>query len=142
MGLLTWAWAKYLREKTICDCEHTQMQGRRGAMFTLLIATVVVLGFAGLNISRYVLASSSLSKQQQPIAAGVSRAVIPVEGMTCATCEIVVRRALTKVSGVKAARVSVTNKTAEVDYDPTQTTPTALVEAINGTGYQATLPGH
>ncbi len=22
MAILTWAWAKYLREKTVCDCEH------------------------------------------------------------------------------------------------------------------------
>lgn len=137
IAVLTWAWAKYLREKTVCDCEHTQMPGRRGAIFTLLVATVVVLGFAGLNISRYVFASAPPAKQEQPTAAGVTRAVFPVEGMTCATCEIAVRRALNKVPGVKAARVSVASKTAEVDYDAKQTTPTALVEAINGTGYQA-----
>lgn len=140
LAVLTWAWAKYLREKTVCDCEHTEMKGRRGAMLTLFFATIIVLGFAGLNISRYVFASAPPSPQEQPAAAGLSRVVIPVEGMSCATCEIVVHRALTKVSGVKSARVSVTNKTAEVDYEPQQTTPTALVEAINSTGYQATLP--
>lgn len=140
LAVLTWAWAKYLREKTVCDCEHTEMQGRRGAMFTLLIATVVVLGFAGLNISRYVFASPPPSKTEQPPVTGATRAVFPVEGMTCATCEIAIRRALTKVPGVKAARVSVTSKSAEVDYDPQQTAPEALVAAINSTGYQATLP--
>src|SRR5260370_20653560 len=56
MAVLTWAWAKYLREKTVCDCEHKPMEGRRSGMLTLLIATVVVIGFAGLNISRYVVA--------------------------------------------------------------------------------------
>lgn len=140
LAVLTWSWAKYLREKTVCDCEHTTMEGRRTGMFTLLIATVIVLGFAGLNISRYVFAGSPPSKQEQPAAAGLSRAVIPVEGMSCVTCEIAVRRALTKVPGVTAARVSVASKTAEVDYNPQQTTPTVLVEAINSTGYQATLP--
>ncbi len=142
LGILTWAWTKYLREKTICDCERKEMPGRRGAMLTLLFATVIVLGFAGLNISRYVFASSPPSKDEQPMTAGLSRAVFPVEGMTCATCEIAVRRALMKISGVKAARVSVTRKTAEVDYDPQQTAPTALVAAINTTGYQASLPAN
>jgi mercuric ion transport protein len=141
LAVLTWAWAKYLREKTVCDCEHTQMQGRRGTMWTLLLATAVVLGFAGLNISRYVFAGAPPSKEAQPLA-GATRAVFPVEGMSCATCEIAVRRALNRVPGVKAARVSVISKTAEVDYDPQQTTPTALVAAINSTGYQATLPEH
>src|SRR6266478_9637929 len=57
MAVLTWAWAKYLREKTVCDCEHKTMQGRRSGMFALLIATVIVLGFGSLNISRYTFAS-------------------------------------------------------------------------------------
>src|SRR5437879_11290403 len=53
IAVLIWAWAKYRREKTICDCEHKPMGGRRSVMLTLLITTVLVLGFAGLNISRY-----------------------------------------------------------------------------------------
>ena len=140
VAALTWAWTKYLRERTVCDCEHTEMQGRRGTMWTLLIATVVVLGFVGLNISRYVFAGSPPATQEQPAAAGLTRSSFPVEGMTCATCEIAIRRALTKVPGVKAARVSVISKSAEVDYDPQQTTPEALVAAINSTGYQASRP--
>ena len=140
LAVLTWAWIKYLREKTVCDCEDKPMDGRRTGLFTLFIATVIVLGFAGLNISRYVFASSPPAKQEQPTAAGLTRAVFPVEGMTCATCEIAVRRALNKLPGVKAARVSVASKTAEVDYDAKQTTPAELVEAINSTGYQAKFP--
>src|SRR5215831_16935693 len=53
IAVLTWAWGKYLREKAICDCEHTTMHGRRAGMLTLLITTVLVLGFAGVNVSRY-----------------------------------------------------------------------------------------
>src|SRR2546427_8743854 len=82
MAVLTWAWAKYLREKTVCHCEHRAMDGRRSGMLTLLIATIMVLGFAGLNVSRYVLASAPTSAQAQTqVANGLSRVVIPVEGM-------------------------------------------------------------
>ena len=140
LAVLTWSWAKYLREKTACDCEHTTMPGRRAGFFTLLIATVIVLGLAGLNISRYVFASAPGAGQMQTVADGLHRVVISVEGMTCATCEIVVRRALGQVPGVKVARVSVGAQTAEVDLDPKQTTPAALVSAINATGYQALTP--
>ncbi len=140
VAVLTWSWAKYLREKTVCDCEHKTMPGRRAGFSTLLIATVIVLGLAGLNISRYVFASAPGSSQKQVVADGLSRVVIPVEGMSCATCEIVVRRALAQVSGVQVARVSVAAKTAEVDFDPKQTTPATLVSAINATGYQARTP--
>ncbi len=140
IAILSWSWTKYLREKTVCDCEHTAMPGRRAGLTTLLIATVIVLGLAGLNISRYVFASPPGTSQKQGVADGLNRVVIQVEGMSCATCEIVVRRALGQVAGVKSARVSVAAKMAEIDFDPKQTTPAALVSAINATGYQAETP--
>src|SRR5262249_52525788 len=73
-------------------------------------------------------------------AGGMNRVVIPVEGMTCATCEVGVRYALKSVNGVESAQVSAATKTATVDYDATKTNPEKLVAAINSTGYHATLP--
>ena len=141
IAVLTWAWAKYLREKTVCDCEHRAMDGRRSGILTLLIATIVVFGFAGLNVSRYVLASAPPSAQTQTQAAnGLSRVVIPVEGMSCATCEIPVRHALRRIDGVKSTHVSAATKSATVDYEAAKTNPEQLVAAINSTGYRASLP--
>lgn len=135
------SWTKYLREKTICDCEHQTMQGRRSGMLALLLATLIVLGFGSLNISRYVFASAPDSGQtQMHVADGLNHVVIPVEGMTCVTCEIAVRHALRRVDGVKSAQVSAATKTATVDYDPAKTDPEHLVAAINSTGYHASLP--
>jgi copper chaperone CopZ len=140
-ALLTWAWAKYLREKHICDCERKPMEGRRSAMFTLFTATVIVLGFAGLDVSRYVFASeTSPAQPQTELAKGFKHIVIPVDGMSCTTCEIGIRHALKSVSGVGPARVSAAAKTATVDYDPAKTNPEQLVATINSTGYRATLP--
>jgi len=117
------------------------MQGRRRETVTLLIATAIVLGFVGMNTSRYSFARTSASAQAQaPLASGINRVVIPVEGMTCATCEVGVRYALKSVNGVESARVNAATKTATVDYDPTKTNPEKLVTAINSTGYRATLP--
>src|SRR6266536_6035565 len=65
MVALTWAWAKYLREQTVCDCEHKPMGGRRSAILTLLITTALVIGFAGLNINRYVFAGTPVAAQTQ-----------------------------------------------------------------------------
>jgi mercuric ion transport protein len=141
LAVLTWAWAKYLREKTICDCEHKPMGGRRSGMFTLLAATLLVLGFAGLNISRYVFASVPVSAPiQTQLANGLSRIIVPVEGLSCVTCEIPVRHALRRIEGVKSVDVNSATKTATVDYDPVKTNPAQLVAAINSTGYQAVLP--
>src|SRR6266568_3371457 len=141
IAVLIWAWAKYLREKTICDCEHKPMGRRRSAMLTLLITTALVLGFAGLNISRYVFAGTPVVAQTQThLANGLNRIVVSVEGLSCVTCEIPVRHALRRIDGVKAAHVSAATKTATVDYEPAKTNPEQLVAAINSTGYGATLP--
>src|SRR5438874_292392 len=138
IAVLTWAWTKYLREKTICDCEHKSMGGRRSAMLTLLITTLLLVGFAGLNISRYVFASAPVAAQTQ-LANGLNRIVISVEGLSCVTCEIPVRHALRRINGVKSAHVSAATKTATVDYEPAKTNPEQLVAAINSAGYRAAL---
>src|SRR3989442_272198 len=139
MVALTWAWAKYLREKTVCDCEHKPMGGQRSAIVTLLITTAFVIGFAGLNISRYVFGSVPPLAQDQ-LANGLSRTVISVDGLSCVACEIPVRHALRKVEGVRSVQVSVGTKTATVEYEPAKTNPEQLVAAINATGYRASLP--
>jgi mercuric ion transport protein len=139
IAVLTWAWTKYLREKTICDCEHKPMAGQRSAMLTLLVTTVLVLGFAGLNTSRYVFASAPVTAQTQ-LANGLNRIVISVEGLNCVTCEIPVRHALRRIDGVRAAQVSAATKTATVDYEPAKTNPEQLIATINSTGYRASLP--
>jgi copper chaperone CopZ len=137
--VLAWAWAKYLREKTVCDCEHKQMPGRGGALVTLLITSALVIGFAGLNISRYVFGGVPPPEQDQ-LANGLSRTVISVDGLSCVACEIPVRHALRKIDGVKAISVSAATKTATVEYESAKTNPEQLVAAINSTGYHASLP--
>ena len=139
MAVLTWAWAKYLREKTVCDCEHKAMGGRRSAIVTLLITTALVIGFAGLNISRYVFGSVPPAAENQ-LPNGLSRSVISVDGLSCVACEIPVRHALRRIEGVKAIYVSAATKTATVDYEPGKTNPERLAAAINSTGYRASLP--
>jgi len=139
MAVLTWAWAKYLREKTVCDCEHKAMGGQRSAIVTLLITTALVIGFAGLNISRYVF-GSVLPATENQLPNGLSRTVISVDGLSCVACEIPVRHALRRIDGVKAIYVSTATKTATVEYEPAKTNPEQLVAAINSTGYRASLP--
>jgi mercuric ion transport protein len=141
VAVLTGAWAKYLREKNRCECEHKPMAGRRSGMVTLVVATLLVLGFGSLNISRYVFANAPISAQgETQLGNGLHRVVIPVEGLTCVTCEIAVRHGLRRIDGVKAMQVRAATQTATVDYDPAKTNPEQLVAAINATGYRASLP--
>jgi len=138
-AVLAWAWVKHFREKTRCACDRRLKEGRGISLFTLLVASVIVLAFAGLNISRYVFASAPPAAQGQ-LGNGLSRTVISVEGLSCVACEIPVHHALRKIDGVKSVQVSAGTKTATVEYETTQTNPEQLVAAINSTGYRASLP--
>ncbi len=65
---------------------------------------------------------------------------LDIEGMTCAACVRRVERALEKVDGVSQASVNLATERATVGFDPAITSPDALVSAVEGAGYQATLP--
>lgn len=135
IAVLAWAWVKLFREKTCCASEHRPMDGRGISLFTLLVASVIVLAFTGLNIRSYAFAGSPPATPITNV--NLQRVVIPVEGMSCVTCEIAVRNALKRVNGVASAHVSVATKNATVDYDPTKTNPDQIIAAINSTGYRA-----
>jgi Cu+-exporting ATPase len=65
---------------------------------------------------------------------------INVTGMTCAACQSHVQRALEHAPGVAKAAVNLMTGEATVAFDPKLTGPSALVEAIVETGYDAELP--
>jgi len=56
--VLVWAWTKHFREKAQCACEHRAMYGRRISLLTLIVASVIVVAFAALNISSYAFPGS------------------------------------------------------------------------------------
>ena len=62
-----------------------------------------------------------------------------VSNMTCATCPITVRQALTKVKGVRRAVVDFEKKQATVTFDDAQTNVAALVKATTDAGYPSTV---
>lgn len=68
------------------------------------------------------------------------RVTFPVTGMTCAACQSFVQKTLEKQAGVEAATVNLMLNNATVTYQPSATTPEALVEAVRETGYGAEMP--
>jgi len=65
---------------------------------------------------------------------------LPVLGMTCASCQHHVEDALRSTPGVEQARVDLMAHRASVIFDPSIASPSAMVEAIRGAGYDAVLP--
>ncbi|MCO6383156.1 heavy metal translocating P-type ATPase [Oceanicola sp. 502str15] len=67
-----------------------------------------------------------------------AEARLSVAGMTCGKCVARVEAALLATSGVVSAEVTRTPGEALTHYDPSQTSPSALAEAITQAGYSAT----
>ena len=134
--LLGWAWRMYFKERAQCEDQHCEMKGKQQAKITLTIATVLVASFAALNGYTYLRAGTASLPPSSQSPLNLARLTLPVEGMTCLTCELTVRTALKKVPGVADASASVAGKSVTVEYDPLQVTVSQLKERIRQSGYR------
>ncbi len=69
----------------------------------------------------------------------IRETAIAVAGMDCASCVAHVERAAARVPGVQACSVNLARGRAIVRYDPAQTDPELVAEAISQSGYAARL---
>src|SRR6266704_2679464 len=64
-----------------------------------------------------------------------TRIVLPIEGMSCASCAVTVQEALGSAAGVTAASVNYATGKAAVDYDDAQTHVADLIQTVRAAGY-------
>ena len=62
-----------------------------------------------------------------------------IENMTCETCPITVKTAMSRVAGVKQVKIDFAEKTATVTYDASIVTPAKIAAASSDVGYPAHL---
>lgn len=70
-------------------------------------------------------------------ASGPTQLQLKIGGMTCASCVARVETVLKKVPGVETASVNLATERATVTFEPGTTTPAALIEAVEDSGYEA-----
>lgn len=66
--------------------------------------------------------------------------VLPVRGMTCASCVARVEKALRKVEGVEKASVNFATETVSLTFDSSRTSLKQFSEAVEKSGYELVLP--
>lgn len=138
MALLTYAWRSYVKETRRCRTEACEMVQGKTTKTVLILASAVVAAFVGLNL--YTYAGHHRTDARPGPAPGLAQVIIPVEGMTCATCELTVASSLKRLPGVHVVKARVTDQMARVDYDPSKVTVEQMLAAINRTGYRARRP--
>lgn len=67
----------------------------------------------------------------------VREAIIPISGMTCASCAKAIERAINKLSGIKEVNVNFATEKAKVVYDSSNTRISEIKDAIAQAGYKA-----
>ncbi|MBI5504415.1 MAG: copper-translocating P-type ATPase [Deltaproteobacteria bacterium] len=85
-------------------------------------------------------ASAAERKLAGSRAATIAEVTLPVSGMSCASCQARVQKALDGAAGVTNASVNLMTRNAYVAFDPALTSAEGLVETIRAAGYQAELP--
>src|SRR5437667_5701972 len=66
-----------------------------------------------------------------------TRIVLPIEGMTCASCAATVQEALAGATGVTSAGVNFATNKAAIEYDAAQTNVGQLIKTVREAGYNA-----
>jgi len=64
-----------------------------------------------------------------------ARIVLPIEGMTCASCAATVQEALAGAAGVTSAGVNFATNKAAIEYDAAQTNVAQLITTVRDAGY-------
>lgn len=62
-------------------------------------------------------------------------AVLPVQGMSCASCAARIEKKVGEIDGVTEARVNFGAESATIDYDPTRATPEDIIQTIEKIGF-------
>lgn len=81
----------------------------------------------------------ALATVATPVWAATKTVTLSVPGMTCAVCPITVKKALTKVDGVRTVEVSFEKRQAIVTFDDAKTRVQALIQATTDAGYPSSV---
>lgn len=82
-----------------------------------------------------------LAVLSSPTVAAMRTVTLSVPGMDCAACPITVKKALSKVPGVRVADVSFAKREAQVTFDDERTNVKSLMRATREAGYPSTEAG-
>lgn len=137
------AWLVFLRERTRLRAVGAEIRYARLTPALLAVATAAVLGFGGLNVAS-ALGLGSKAREVRTANGGshgeLAQVVLPVEGMTCVTCEWSIEKALGKLGGVVEAKASSSEQKVLVRYLPGKVSLEQMIERIDSTGYKAKRP--
>jgi copper chaperone CopZ len=117
--------------------------GKQKGFWAPLLVTLSVFGLLMLGINQllipYLSAKTSGVTAVQPVPDHLRHLTLAIDGMDCAGCAGTIQAALSRAPGVSNATVAFDKKEAEVQYDPSKTSPERLIAVVASTQYKARL---
>ena len=112
------------------------------------LLVLAVVGVVGLMSGTVSLAGAdctnaqivAIDSESPELSEGQARVVIPVNGMTCGACASAITRAVKKLDGVITVDVDYEKGSTTVVLEEEKVTTEQIVEAINKTGFKASMP--
>jgi mercuric transport protein len=134
VGALAFAsWREWQTSRQVeCECAASVSPHKRRSL--LGVGGLVVLA---LVLSPWIIRGTIDTEAGVPVVQtrAVQQVVLDVDGMTCASCNATVQRALTRLDGVEAAWVTFEPPQAVVRFDPSRVTLDELTRATSEAGY-------
>jgi mercuric ion binding protein len=84
-------------------------------------------------------AALTLGAVLAPVWAATQTVTLSVPGMTCSTCPITVKKAISKIEGVSKTDVSFDKREAIVTFDDAKTSVQTLTKATEDAGYPSSV---
>jgi len=66
---------------------------------------------------------------------GRKKIILPVTGMTCASCVATIEKGLSKIPGVSRVNVNLASEKASIEYEPSKVDTKTLMDTISDVGY-------
>ncbi len=143
--VIGFAWYQKLKpqatedEEADCNCEEdtrTSFLQTKTFLGLVTIFAGLMLAFPYYSKAFYPQSPQSTTINFQENATQIL--VLNIQGMTCTGCEAHIEHAANEVQGIQKAKASYVKGIAEIEFDPTQTAPEKIIEAVKTTGYEIT----
>lgn len=125
----------YRKREVACEDGTCKVEsGSKWSKMSLWVITVVAIFFMAFP---YIDWGSGAMAAGEDSMKNLTEVTIPVEGMTCSSCNTAVEMVVGKLDGIKSVQADYLTHSAQVTYDSNKVNIKIIKESINNLGYKA-----
>ncbi len=119
-----------------CNCEIDEKTNFMQTKLFLILVTVFAIIMLAFPYYGNVFYSNNSKKELVAKQSNISKIELPIEGMTCESCQNHINYAVNELPGIINVSSSYKNANAFIEFDKTKTNIKDIKESINSTSYK------